>query len=71
MGYWHVATEIFYSQETCCAYTVCNGSGEDPNCSDQFSSVLFWSISDHLDYFGYYTGCSNTAFESDGENPTK
>jgi len=71
MGYWHIATEIFYDQEACCAYQTCtDGEGEDPNCSDKFNNVLVWSISDHLDYFGYYTGCSNTAFENDGESPT-
>uniref|UniRef100_A0A0D9VTZ2 Fungal lipase-type domain-containing protein n=1 Tax=Leersia perrieri TaxID=77586 RepID=A0A0D9VTZ2_9ORYZ len=32
-------------------YEVCDGSGEDPNCSRSVF-VLFWSASDHLTYLG-------------------
>eukprot|EP00043_Microstomoeca_roanoka_P012750 m.123859 g.123859 ORF g.123859 m.123859 type:complete len:328 (+) comp15579_c2_seq2:1202-2185(+) len=52
MGFYHIATEVFYLEE----YTgpevlhVCNGSGEDPKCSDQFTFDI--SISDHLNYLG-------------------
>ena len=31
-------------------YTVCDGSGEDPKCSDQFDYPD--SVDDHLSYFG-------------------
>jgi hypothetical protein len=48
MGYHHPALEIFYNEANT-AYTVCNGSGEDDNCADQFDGA---SISDHLHYVG-------------------
>jgi len=70
MNYWHIATEIFY-QQTCCDYVTCNGSGEDPNCSDQFTNPLDWSVSDHLDYYGVYSGCTDKEDSTDGESPTQ
>jgi len=36
-------------------FTVCNGSGEDPSCSD--SQFLDLSVYDHLHYLGYYEDC--------------
>jgi len=44
----HVPTEVWY-QSGYVDYKVCNGSGEDPSCSD---SVTLPSITDHLTYFG-------------------
>jgi len=46
----HVATEVWFHDNDV-DFQICNGSGEDPNCSD---SVLFPdSVFDHLDYLGY------------------
>lgn len=49
MGFHHVATEVWY-QEDNVQYQVCNGSGEDPNCSDSLDAPI--SIEDHLHYMG-------------------
>ena len=49
MSYHHMSTEVWYAEDNL-SYRVCNGSGEDPSCSD---SVFGDSISDHLHYVGY------------------
>jgi hypothetical protein len=51
MHYYHVATEVYYAAEdyTPGGYTVCNGSGEDDKCADDFVGD---SVSDHLNYLG-------------------
>jgi len=49
-GFEQNPTEVFY-QEDNQDYLVCNGSGEDPNCSDQFPVDL--DILDHLNYLGF------------------
>lgn len=46
MGYRHVPREIWYTEDSS-SYTTCNGSGEDPSCSD---STVSLSASDHLLY---------------------
>eukprot|EP00003_Mantamonas_plastica_P024706 TRINITY_DN465_c0_g1_i1.p1 TRINITY_DN465_c0_g1~~TRINITY_DN465_c0_g1_i1.p1 ORF type:complete len:327 (+),score=53.90 TRINITY_DN465_c0_g1_i1:119-982(+) len=53
-GWWHFQTEVWHDQGND-QYVVCDGSGEDPNCSD---SVFGDSVSDHLHYFGIYEDCS-------------
>jgi len=55
MNFHHVATEIWYTEDFS-SYQVCDGSGEDPNCSD---TVIIPSISDHTEYFNMYTGCDD------------
>lgn len=45
MGFTHVATEVWERKSR---YTVCDGSGEDPRCSD--SNILDVSVTDHLSY---------------------
>ncbi|CAE7845683.1 LIP [Symbiodinium sp. KB8] len=42
-----ISTEVFYTEDSS-EYTVCNSSGEDPNCSD--GQLITLSISDHLHY---------------------
>jgi len=49
-GFWHVATEAWYNNNQ---YTICDGSGEDPTCSD---SQIDLSIPDHVDYMGVLMG---------------
>ena len=58
-GYHHVPTEIFYN-EAFTNYTICDGSGEDPKCSDQYDIDL--SVADHLHYFNFdiSQSCWNT-----------
>ena len=48
MGFKHIGTEVFYTSDNS-KYTVCDGSGEDVKCSDQFD--VDPSIWDHLHYF--------------------
>ena len=43
------SSQVWYN-EASSSYQVCDGSGEDPNCSD--SLLLPDSISDHLTYLG-------------------
>jgi len=52
LGWHHVATEVWIHGGT----TICNSSGEDPNCSD--SLLIALSIPDHIHYYGYYQTCS-------------
>jgi hypothetical protein len=48
-GFRHNPTEVFYDEiET--EYTVCDNSGEDPNCSDKYLADL--NVADHLFYVG-------------------
>ena len=49
MGYHHTAREVWYPKDPP-TYQVCDGSGEDPTCSD--SNILDTSVSDHLTYMG-------------------
>ncbi|EGD72617.1 hypothetical protein PTSG_04353 [Salpingoeca rosetta] len=53
MGFHHIATEVFYKEQFSGPESLheCNGSGEDPDCSDQFNVDI--SISDHLNYLGF------------------
>lgn len=53
LGYAHVPTEVFYDAESTTA-TVCDGSGEDQNCSDK--CTLCNSIADHLYYLNTSVG---------------
>lgn len=39
--------------------TQCNGSGEDPNCADQWGE-LKRSVDDHMWYLNGYMGCGYT-----------
>mmetsp|Transcript_12506 Transcript_12506/g.43765 ORF Transcript_12506/g.43765 Transcript_12506/m.43765 type:complete len:278 (-) Transcript_12506:96-929(-) len=50
MGFWHTSTEI-WSNEQATAYVVCDGSGEDPTCSDSVW-LTDTSVGDHMDYMG-------------------
>ncbi len=43
--------EVFYAHNPNDTYTVCDGSGEDPNCSDKYLADL--DVLDHLDYMGF------------------
>ena len=47
MGFHHTSTEAFYD-ETFTTLKLCDGSGEDPTCSDQFDVAV--SVSDHTHY---------------------
>lgn len=51
MGFHHVATEVWYN-EASSSFKVCNGSGEDPSCSDSLDFPI--SVSDHLDYLNVH-----------------
>jgi len=48
-GFHHNPNEVFYD-ELENEYTVCDDSGEDPNCSDQYYADL--NVPDHLFYVG-------------------
>jgi hypothetical protein len=42
--------QVFYASNDWSQFMVCDASGEDPRCSDQYTADL--SIPDHLDYLG-------------------
>lgn len=50
MGFSHISTEVFYNEPST-SYKVCNGSGEDNSCSDQFLADV--NLIDHLDYLTF------------------
>mmetsp|Transcript_14451 Transcript_14451/g.22935 ORF Transcript_14451/g.22935 Transcript_14451/m.22935 type:complete len:338 (-) Transcript_14451:334-1347(-) len=54
-GFYHLATEVWYYEEDYepGKYTICDGSGEDPKCSNQ---LFDYSIPDHLNYLGIPLG---------------
>lgn len=57
MGYHHVSTEVFYAPGASDAPRVCDGSGEDPACSD--GEWTHASVVDHLYYLEtYICGCN-------------
>ena len=56
MGFHHTRSEIFFN-EASSVHTLCDGSGEDPACSDQF--VVATSVSDHLRYLNRTMGSSS------------
>ncbi len=45
----HFPTEIYYG-ELNLSYLTCDGSGEDPHCSDKWLADLL--VTDHLTYLG-------------------
>ena len=61
-GYHHTRYEVFYDERFDDGggprFVVCDGSGEDDGCSDQFS-VTELSIADHLRYMNITIGGSN------------
>jgi len=40
MDFKHLATEVYYEKTTSNGYVVCNGSGEDPDCSNSKSDLV-------------------------------
>jgi len=53
---YHYGTEVWYTGDVSAGtnYTVCDGSGEDPRCSN--SKFPSYSASDHCKYFGQICG---------------
>jgi len=52
LGYHHISHEVYYPNNPNTTYKVCDGSGEDPTCRDQYGLDLLF-IADHLDYMGF------------------
>jgi len=50
VDYYHTGTEIWFPTNFT-SYKVCDGSGEDPTCSDSLSN---YSVDDHLWYLGIF-----------------
>ena len=49
LGFHHVPWEVYYDRPST-TWTVCDGSGEDPKCSNSCAPLSCTSIDDHLDY---------------------
>ena len=58
VGYHHVATEVWSVSDGSggLKYIVCNGSGEDPACSDSVPAAK-WTAADHDTYMGEAKKC--------------
>lgn len=56
-GYHHTGTEVFYNENST-EFKICDGSGEDSSCSNQFSTTAL-GISDHLLYLDVSIGSDN------------
>jgi len=56
LGFYHVPTEVWENPGETLTFKVCNGSGEDPTCSD--SQYLDLSIFDHLHYLNLTEACT-------------
>eukprot|EP00755_Sulcionema_specki_P024945 Sspe_Gene.82218::Locus_53875_Transcript_1_2_Confidence_0.400_Length_1173::g.82218::m.82218 len=52
MGFHHVGREVWEMKNK--TYVMCDGSGEDPTCSD---SIIGDSVSDHLSYMEVEEAC--------------
>mmetsp|Transcript_13528 Transcript_13528/g.18053 ORF Transcript_13528/g.18053 Transcript_13528/m.18053 type:complete len:316 (-) Transcript_13528:288-1235(-) len=59
----HIATEVFYADEDSTYYKICDGTGEDDDCSNSCYPLHCTSVSDHLYYL-------NTTIGSDGCSST-
>merc|ERR1712070_951316 len=65
-GFYHTSTEVYYDGSDPSAYTVCDGGGEDDNCSNSCAKWLSCtSIDDHLHYMGFTMGSDNCASTAD------
>lgn len=70
-GYRHPSIEIFYDNKQT-SFAVCDETGEDPSCSDQFWVLPdFAYISDHLHYLEVqypkaYLNCLYRSEDADG-----
>ena len=54
--------QIFYRNDSLVAH-VCDGSGEDPTCAEQYKWL---SVSDHLTYFGIGIGVNQCGDDKGG-----
>ena len=54
VGYKHFGTEVFYNEDFT-SYKVCDGSGEDETCADQYWFPDHWK--DHYSVFRTYPFC--------------
>jgi len=65
LGFYHAANEVFFAGgDTDLSYVICDGSGEDPSCSNRCSPLSCTSVANHLSYLGFALGgdgCSSTA----------
>jgi len=54
-GFTHSSRELFFADDTITSGLVCDNTGEDPRCADQYH-ISAISIFDHLHYFGIRIG---------------
>jgi len=62
LGFYHINTEIWFPTNTT-TFEVCNGSGEDPHCSD---SLDYWSTHDHVTYTGIEANAGSACCQCGG-----
>lgn len=56
-GFKHHSTEVYFNKD-CSTFKVCDGSGEDPECSNQWD-VFMSGVWSHLCLYEDYTGCTS------------
>lgn len=64
-GFYHTSTEVYYEGSGPDVYSefysVCDGSGEDPTCSNSCAPFSCTSVEDHLNYMDITMGSGNCA----------
>jgi hypothetical protein len=64
-GFHHEPREVFQTENYNgpSSLRICDGSGEDPTCGDQYNIFAEWSISDHLLYMNIPLGAAGCGSE--------
>ena len=57
LGFHHTAQEVWYNEDSS-EFTVCDGSGEDEECSNSCQPLSCTSFDDHMTYMGVAIGIS-------------
>jgi len=65
LGYQHSSDEVWYTEDSS-SYSTCDGTGEDPDCSDSCSPLSCTSFSDHTEYLGFTIGIEGCAEDTKG-----
>ena len=57
-----VTNEVYFNEDSS-EFTICDGSGEDADCSNSCGPLHCTSASDHLDYMNLPLGSDNCAVQ--------
>jgi len=60
-GFHHVATEVYFPDETGLEFRICDGSGEDESCAISCAPLSCTSVDDHLNYLDQGITCGSSS----------